>query len=100
MEWLYPQQVTEEDPTVHSALEFTILHELIPNFFGEDKTDDMRRELLSNPIPHGGDAITNPITTAPVNLHTSEVCTVHIFSALMKKSTFNHINHQHVMAAG
>ena len=89
----------EEDPAVYQTLASIIICKLIPNLFDKDKTDNMHQELLSNPIRHGGAAITKLVSTAPVNLHTSKVCTAHISSALMCKNHFNRMDHRHVMAA-
>ena len=99
MEGLYLQQVKKEDLTVFSALESTILHELIPNLFCEDKTDAIRQEVLFNPIHYWGTTITNLITTSTASLHTLEVCTAFISSALMKMTTFNCKDHFFMMAA-
>ena len=100
MVWLYLQRVTDEDAEIYVEFENTIKNELLPKLFREDLVDDMRRSLISNPIRHGGAATNKPVDAAPINLRTSEVCTLRISSALMKRSEFNRLYHQKVMTAG
>ena len=66
----------------------------------QDQCDIACCNSLVNPVRHGGAAVNKPVDSAPINLCTSEVCTTRISSALLKKLTFNRINHPKVMAVG
>ena len=81
--------MTNEDTEVYVKLENVIKNDLLLKFFGDDLVDDMQQSLILNPIRHGGATINNPDDAAPINLQTSEVCTLRISSTLMKHSEFN-----------
>ena len=68
MEWLYFQRVTDKDADIYVELKEVIKSDLFPKVFGEYFVDDMGRSLILNSIRHGGAAINNPISVAPVNL--------------------------------
>ena len=89
-----------QGPAIYNVQESTILHKSIHNPFGEDATDDIRQELLSNPICHGKAVITNPTITTLINLRTSEVYTASISLALVHNSVFSQSDHCHMMVAG
>ena len=90
----------DEDVEVYKELENAIKTELLPKIFRKDLVDDLRRSLVSNHIQYGGATINNPVESSPINLRISEVCTLQISPALMKRGEFNWLDHQKVMTAG